>query len=126
MLQYLLLVVLDYIALMYNTNQSEGLLLGDIHSSRTSEFSTPLPGASQSFPNVSTLPEFPEQKPEIFLPEPSESEVKETGKGTLDSSSGVFTLPESQEQLQQLGINEKSSPFSDDTHSSGNIKQTCK
>ena len=122
------LLVLEYFALIYQL-------------SNTSLDELPSAGTSESYPLVSTLPESPEQQPDHSLPGTSESsphvstlpelqqqvstlpELQQQSDlplpGTSESSSGVFILPESLEELQELGINEESSPFSE-AHSSGN------
>ena len=107
---------------MYNMNQAQAVSFHEIPSSETSEFPTsgtippafpeqlhehPLPGVSESFPHVITLPESQEKQTELL------------SAATSESASSVFTLPESEEQLHEFSITEKSSPFRD-TQSSGN------
>ena len=112
---------------MYNMNQAQAASLDELPSSETSELSTPviippafpeqlhehpLPGAPESFPHVVTLPESQGKQNNILSP------------ATSESTSSVFTLPESIEQLHEFGISEKSTPFSD-TQSSGNATEHC-
>ena len=117
---------------MYSMNQDQ--------ASSTPLVEFPLPGTttssplfltSKSSPHVSTVPELQEQESEgplpgtsmspphiINLSAPSELQPELSSPGTSKSN---FTLPENPEQLQEVGINEEASPFSD-THSSGNCK----
>ena len=111
-----------------------------MHSMNTPLFESPSPGittssplfvTSQSPPLVSTVPELQEQQSEcplpgtskspppiLTLPVSTEQQPELSSQGTTESS-GVFTLPESPEQLQELGVTEEMSPFSE-AHRSGN------
>ena len=118
---------------MYRMNQSQAANtpLVDFPSLGSST-SSPLFVTSQSSPQVSTVPELPEQQSEcplpgtskspphiLKLPVSTEQQPELSSQGTTESASAVFILPESREQLQELGIPEEMLPFSE-SHRSGN------
>ena len=125
-------LLLECLVLMYSMNQGEAANtpLVEFPSAGTTT-SSPLFVASQSPPLVSTVPELQEQQSECPLPGTSESpppiltlpvsteRQHELSSQRTTESSGVFKLPESPEQLQELGITEESSPFNE-AHRSGN------
>ena len=124
----MLFLFVEYFVLMYNLKHSQ--------PSSTPLIEISSPKTSQSSPHVVTessgAPESPGQQRDLPLPVTStsaphvftlqESQGQQSDHPLPGNSSGVFILPESPEQLHELGITEgitELSPFNE-AHKSGN------